>query len=490
MIVQLGEGINYRSLDPAVLCHVYEQALVDDDTRRELGIYYTPPGLAQRMLANLPVEFIDPTERYVLDPTCGSGTLLIAAHERLSALQPSGWSLDARHRDLQVLLHGNDIDPFASEIARLSLLLKAQPAGNGWSITTADTLQLEAPAVEPRIIVMNPPWGYTAEDGERVQRADEFMQRAIRYLSPGGLLGAVVPTSWLSADNSEDTRELLSEQFDVFELWRLPEGTFATASQAASVLLARRKDRADNGGSRVVRQVWKRELASFLEGEPPISNFTLMHGSSPLHEVLPPLELSQPHHRLDEIALVRSGPRRLARFQAGAPRDTPTSDEGRNVLFVAQFRGVKPYANVGLAKLGQRRYPDDFEGNWAKDIVHAKKVLVSAARSANSPWRLRVAVDTQGVACNNRVRGVAPIDQDDDDLLFTLMAILGSGLASAFVACHGIDRNIPARLMHEFPVPSSRRTIRRLGELGRSASRNAHEAGHLAGILEEIETEV
>ena len=77
---KLGLGIDYRSMAPAILSQVYEQALVDDDIQHELGIYYTPPALAARMLDSLPVELIDPKDRHVLDPACGSGTLLVAAH--------------------------------------------------------------------------------------------------------------------------------------------------------------------------------------------------------------------------------------------------------------------------------------------------------------------------------------------------------------------------------------------------------------------------
>lgn len=490
LIDQLGIGVNYRSLDPSVLCHVYELALVAEDRRRELGIYYTPPGLARRMLDSLPVEFIDPTERRVLDPTCGSGTLLIAAHERLSGLQPAGWSLEERHQDLRVLLNGNDIDPFASEIARLSMLLKAQPAGNGWSITCEDALLSAAPAVAPRIIVMNPPWRYTSGSGEREQLADRFVRLALEWLAPGGLLGAVVPTSWLSADNSARTRDRLSEQYEVFELWRLPERTFTRASQAASVLLARRKNGKDGGGNRVVRQVWNSERESFLNGEPPTSNLIVSSVSSPVADVLPPLKLSEPHQRLDEVALTRSGPQPLSKAELEERGDAPASNSSRPVWYLNEFDNVQPYAEVELDALEPRRFPDDFAGNRGAGIIDLRKVLVSAARSANSPWRFRVAVDLLRVACRNSIRGIAPHDQSDDDLLFALLAIFGTGFASAYVASHGVDRNIPAPLMHGFPVPTSNRSIRRLGELGRMASRNAHDPKLLARILDDTETQV
>jgi hypothetical protein len=86
-------------------------------------------------------------------------------------------------------------------------------------------------------------------------------------LAPGGLLGVLLPASWLSADNSANTRTQLSEHFDVFETWRLPEGTFATSSVATAVLLARKRDGLGGHGARVVRQVTRRGMQSFLSGE-------------------------------------------------------------------------------------------------------------------------------------------------------------------------------------------------------------------------------
>ncbi|MDE0499613.1 MAG: N-6 DNA methylase [Acidimicrobiaceae bacterium] len=486
LINQLGQGVNYRSLDSSVLCHVYEQALVDEDRRLDLGIHYTPPGLAHRMLANLPVEFIDPTERFVLDPTCGSGTLLIAAHERLSQLQPSGWSLDERHQDLRVLLHGIDIDPFACEIAQLSMLLKAQPAGNGWSIAQADTLQLDAPAIDPSIIVMNPPWRYGSEDGKRAQLADRFMRRAMEWLNPGGVLAAILPTSWLSADNSAVTRDLVAEQFDIFETWRLSQSTFATASQSPSVLMARKKTAASAQGRRVVHQVRKDELQSFYKGQAPRYSFIVDTPSVPLANVLPPLEIAKPHQPLYEVAIVRSGPQP----KKGAVKQARTVAEDGDVPYLRQFRHVDPYEAVKQSHLVFLPFPDAFEGAWAKAIISSRKVLVSAKRSAENPWRCRVAIDLQGIACRESIRGIAPLDENDEDLLFALLAIFGSGFASSYIASYGPELNIPAGLIHGFPVPTSRQDIRRLGELGMQACMNAGTSTALGWILNEIEAAV
>ena len=476
---QLGFRINYRSMDPAVLSHVYEQALVDDDIQRELGIYYTPPALAVRMLESLPVELIDPEDRYVLDPACGSGTLLVAAHDRLSKLQPDDWSPDARHRDLRMHFRGHDRDRFASEIARLALLLKAQPVGNGWTIETVDTLKLETLPHTPRIIVMNPPWKFTSED-ERHQEADDFMNWAARHLALGGLLGAIIPTSWLSSDNSRDTRDRIREQFEIFELWRLPESTFPKSQQSPTVLFARRKNDSRLAGMRVVRQIWRHEMEPFARGEPPRANFVVEDSSAPLSDVLTTPKLNAPTCALSDVAIVRSGQQ---------PRSKAAGRED-GVWYLAKFRHVAPYGHTDRSRLQRRHFPDDFQNARGEVVIKRSKILVSAARNPDNPWRFRVAVDRIGVACTNSIRCVAPHDASDEDLLYALLAILGSGFASAYTAYHGINRNIPARVMQSFPVPTSRSSIHQLGELGREACRAAQDTSTLSGVLNRIEAAV
>lgn len=465
LVEQLGNGIDYRSLDPSILSYVYEQALVDEDDRQQLGIHYTPPRLATRLLTDLPVELIPPGDRHVLDPSCGSGTLLIAAHDRLRDLQPLNWADEDRHRDLAVHLHGYDVDPFAGEIARLSLLLHAQPAGNGWQIDAVDTLRQPVPAVPPKLIVTNPPWRFSA-DGRRSQTADDFVRWSMHALAPGGLLGILLPASWLSAENSANTRRELAADFDVFEIWRLPEGTFASSRQSPAVLLARKRDGFGGSGARVVREVDRKGLAAFLTGEPAPVIYLLHDKDNPLRAGPPPPRIHVPTVELGEIADVLSGPQPLPAI----------ADRGRGTLYLDHFGDVPNCGLVTMDLLWHVRFPDDFQTARGAKIVDKKKLLASAARSSNSPWRFHVAIDMLGVAVRNSVRGIAPHDQADEELLYALAIIVGSGFASAYAASFGGDRNIPASVLPSLPIPRSRRAITRLARLGRRAVALAHDA--------------
>jgi SAM-dependent methyltransferase len=473
LIQQLGEGIDYKSLDPTVLSRVYEEALVYEDDRGQLGIHYTPPLLAKRLLQELPVELVPPDKRNVLDPACGSGTMLIAAHDRLRDLQPKNWSEGQRHQDLAVHLRGIDIDPFAVEIAQLTLLLHANPAGNGWQIEEGDTIKSDPKSADCTILVTNPPWKYYSEQGERHQAASDFVSWSVKALAPGGLLGIVLPQSWLSANYSANVRSELTDAFEVFEIWRLPEGTFETSALASSVLLARKRDGLGGHGQRMVREIRRSTVNEFLEDGSSKIIYMVPNTADDLWKMPTIPDVTLPTRRLDTVATILSGPQ---------PKPSIT-DRGVGTPYLDHFSTVQPYAPVSQSMLWHVNFPDDFQTGRGAAIIDKKKVLVSAARNSSNPWQLRVAVDTLGVAVRNSIRGVAPNDQEDDDLLYALHILLGSGFANNFIASFGGERNIPARALHEIPIPVDLKVISQLGRLGKQASDLA-ERGDKKGLWE------
>jgi SAM-dependent methyltransferase len=482
LIEGLGRGIDYASLDPVILSQVYGEALVTDDDRQKLGIHYTPPRLANKILEYMPVELIEPEGRHVLDPACGSGTLLVAAHDRLRELQPDNWNLDQRHSDLAVRLHGIDIDPFAVEIAENALFLHASPAGNGWQILQEDTLEIDPKTVDASIIVTNPPWRYTSSEGTRHQKASDFLAWCIVALRPGGLLGIILPQTWLSANYSADLREDVQTSIDIFEIWRLPVTLFESSHQASCVLIGRKRDGFGGKGSRIVREVHSQSLDPFLRTGIPQALYVVKNTAEDLWKAVDIPEPNVECQSLDSLAVIRSGPQPKA--------DIPERSSG--VLFLNHFKDVKPYAEISENVLMMLHFPGDFQTGRGQVIIDKKKILVSAARTGADPWPLRVAVDSIGVAFRNSMRGVAPIDQTDDVLLYALNIIIGSGFAAVFAASYGIDRNVPARVLHELPIPTNRHSIEILSEFGIVAARLATmgETEALQRTLGEAEPEV
>lgn len=105
-------------LNQDVLKGVYQQ-LIDPKDRHDLGEYYTPDWLCERIVAEL-----FPKEGYkaVLDPSCGSGSFLRAAIAHFMEHNPSGSDAD-RLKAILSSVNGIDIHPVAVTISRATYVL-------------------------------------------------------------------------------------------------------------------------------------------------------------------------------------------------------------------------------------------------------------------------------------------------------------------------------------------------------------------------------
>jgi len=89
---------------------------IPPETRKNLGAFYTKPEAA-KLLATLAIDRWDVK---VLDPACGSGTLLVEAYQRKAALAPP-MSKEELHRRLINDIWGIDVMHFASHMTSMNL---------------------------------------------------------------------------------------------------------------------------------------------------------------------------------------------------------------------------------------------------------------------------------------------------------------------------------------------------------------------------------
>lgn len=116
---------DWDRVDHDVMKVLYE-SVIDTATRHQLGEYYTPDWLANRMVNR---TFTDPLKQRLLDPACGSGTFLFWSIRRfLDAADDAG--LSNREAVAQVVEHvqGIDLHPVAVTLARVTYLLAITPA--------------------------------------------------------------------------------------------------------------------------------------------------------------------------------------------------------------------------------------------------------------------------------------------------------------------------------------------------------------------------
>ena len=115
---------DWSAVEHDVLKHLYE-SVIDERQRHQLGEYYTPDWLADRMVSEL---VSDPLIDRVLDPACGSGTFLFHAVRRYLAAADSAEVDNAEAlAGVTVTVFGVDVHPVAVILARVTYLLAIGP---------------------------------------------------------------------------------------------------------------------------------------------------------------------------------------------------------------------------------------------------------------------------------------------------------------------------------------------------------------------------
>ncbi len=212
--------------------------------------HFTPPALARSIVERALGELGDVAGRAtltIMDPACGSGSFLYEAVRALRRMNYSG----------RLRVVGRDISEAAVSMARFVLSL----AESDWSpqggmevdLRAADSLREDMPACD--VLLMNPPFlswnAMSAEQRDltrglmrgllqgRTDLSMVFVARAFSAISPGGVLGALVPASLLTLLSAEKWRHWLTERADVRMLAFLGDyGLFRHATvQVAGLVL-------------------------------------------------------------------------------------------------------------------------------------------------------------------------------------------------------------------------------------------------------------
>lgn len=249
----LNHSINYQSVDHELLGYFYESTLLQvnkeraGNIRKKLGIYYTPKMLSRQISEQIPFETISPDDRYVLDGTCGSGSLLLSACKRLDDLVQLERVNYDRQEYLADKIQGYDEDKFASEVAKLSLLLYHLPSDVRWKIKAGNLLRLNTKEIQtPYVILGNPPYKEERKEGKREQKAVEFLERYMEWLHENGYIGIVLPESFMQNDSAKQQREKLLNQFDILEFWMLPGRIFENNCSTIVIIAQKKKPLKDN----------------------------------------------------------------------------------------------------------------------------------------------------------------------------------------------------------------------------------------------------
>lgn len=323
--------------------------------RKAGGIYYTPDYVVEFIVRNTlgvklkeiweqadvlfnerkygeaAKKFEEISEIELVDPACGSGSFLIRAfdlikeyYERynrkvdelndmltreVTALRREGknkeaWILEGKRpykfenyerKILKENIYGVDLDPQATEIASVNLMLQALKKGEKLPLILEETNKIgdslisetkdelaelfegpdkirpfnwkdEFPEVFKKggfdVLIMNPPWGAQIIGEEkryfRNKYADAtvgvidtyklFVKRSLYLLKEGGLSGFIVPNTFLTQMKYRDLRKLILKETRIRYIADLGERVFGTeaVNPCCIVILEKNRDKSDN----------------------------------------------------------------------------------------------------------------------------------------------------------------------------------------------------------------------------------------------------
>ncbi len=262
LIVELIDTENWSSLQADVKGDIYEGLLSRsaEESPKGAGQYFTPRALIRAI-----VDCVQPgTEDTVVDPACGTGGFLLAAHQYVQDHHGSAMDIEQKRHLRERFVRGVDIVPNTARLCIMNLLLhgiEAEPC----PIRCEDSLASSPGSSDlASIVLTNPPFGKKSsiaivnEVGE-LEREDHayerpdfwtttknkqlnFLQHVHSLLRMNGRCAIVVPDNVLFEGGAGETvRRRLLVQSEVHTLLRLPTGVFYAQGVKANVLFFDRR---------------------------------------------------------------------------------------------------------------------------------------------------------------------------------------------------------------------------------------------------------
>ncbi len=456
------------------LGYVYENTLISKETRASLGTHSTPSYLVDYIVGNLAdwIEEIPENQRRVFEPACGHAAFLVSAMRLLAQLLPSEKSIPSRRGPyLRSRLHGTDRDPFALELARLSLTLSDIPNPDGWDLRVEDMFLGDRLAEQTRgksILLANPPFenfesrelAAYAEAGTRIvvnNKATEMLRRTLPELKPGSVFGVVVPQTILHGAFAEEVRRYLVENFELREIALFPDKVFKFSDAESAVLLGRRRPEKTRMRTKLIfRRIRERQMPNFRGTyEAPNSRMIVQERFNAgvrwdmrvpdLEEVWLALQDSP---KASDVAELMQG---LAYKGKDLPLGVDTYSEERFPGAYQGFLRVEGDPQVHqIPKLFWMSIAEEaILHKRSGTTVNVPQVLVPYAPVSRGPWRLKAFIDRKGRPVASRFITVRPASCS----LEILWALLNSPVANAYVFTHLGKRDNLVGDMRRIPMP-------------------------------------
>lgn len=232
VINKLQDGIDFNTqADRHQLGDMYEQILKDLQSAGNAGEFYTPRAVTEFMVNRADPKLIET----VLDPACGTGGFLTCSIEHKRSRYVS---TPDDEQTLQRSIFGWEKKPLPHLLATTNMILHGIEVPS--QIRHDNTLNRPyrdwGRSERVDVIVANPPFGGTEEDGiennfpaelRTRETADLFMALFIRLLKDDGRAAVVLPDGFLFGEGMKTRlKERLLSECNLHTIVRLPNGVF------------------------------------------------------------------------------------------------------------------------------------------------------------------------------------------------------------------------------------------------------------------------
>lgn len=212
--------------------------------RRELGAFYTPVDVAERLVA-IALDGVDGAP-LVCDPSCGDGVFLLAAGR---ALEARGIARDRIARDL---LWGVDVDADAVRATRTAITAWAGVSPDD-HVIVGDGLEDTGWSARFDVVVGNPPFlnqleratvrdrstRWSAVGGPYADTAFLFLLAGLDLARPGGRVVLVQPQSIAAARDAAAIRDAVLSHGALTGMWTCNELVFDASTHVCAPVLVR-----------------------------------------------------------------------------------------------------------------------------------------------------------------------------------------------------------------------------------------------------------
>jgi len=303
-----------RSLSFAELPSETAGRIVEDlvavDERKRLGLYSTPPRLAD-LIVGLCLETVND---FLFDPCCGTGTFLTSAYDfhRYFARSP-----EEAHSQILEKLWGNDLQALPAAVSLIALYQRSMRSPvnfplvlsrNIFELAPGQSVEFPDPRTgEPRelqlpvfhAIVSNLPLvrqedirrvrpalvqsvhhqfgetqsAFRSRAGFRVnQRTDYFayiFYWLFQFTRPGAKIGVNTSNAWLCTEYGEQLKQFLKDNFDVLAVIQSEAEEWFENSEVQTIAwVVRRKETGDDSGPKCNFVTLKHRLQNLIPEDP------------------------------------------------------------------------------------------------------------------------------------------------------------------------------------------------------------------------------